>query len=52
MQEIRSILASKEISGLFTGGTATALGYGVQGALKYGGYEYSKKKNIFEYGRA
>lgn len=39
----RKIIASEGISGIYTGGGPTLLGYSVQGALKYGFYEYFKK---------
>lgn len=39
----RTIMASDGVRGIYTGGGPTSLGYSVQGALKYGGYEWFKK---------
>lgn len=39
----RKIISSEGAAGIFTGGGPTLLGYSVQGALKYGLYEYFKK---------
>lgn len=39
----RKIIAADGVSGIYTGGGPTLLGYSVQGALKYGFYEYFKK---------
>ena len=38
----RLIGRTEGIRGIFTGWTPTFLGYSVQGAIKYGGYEYFK----------
>lgn len=39
----RKIIAAEGSAGLYTGGSPTFFGYSVQGALKYGGYEFFKK---------
>lgn len=39
----RKIIASEGVKGLYTGGGPTLVGYSVQGALKYGCYEFFKK---------
>lgn len=39
----RKIVAADGIGGVYTGGSPTFFGYSVQGALKYGCYEWSKK---------
>ena len=39
----RKIVASDGYRGIYTGGSPTFFGYSVQGALKYGGYEFFKK---------
>jgi len=39
----RTIIRSEGARGLYTGGSPTFFGYSVQGALKYGWYEYFKK---------
>ncbi|QIW96403.1 hypothetical protein AMS68_001921 [Peltaster fructicola] len=39
----RKIIAADGVSGIYTGGGPTLLGYSVQGALKYGFYEFFKK---------
>ncbi|KAK5172001.1 Cu/Pi carrier [Saxophila tyrrhenica] len=39
----RKIIASDGVRGIYTGGSPTFFGYSVQGALKYGCYEYFKK---------
>jgi solute carrier family 25 phosphate transporter 3 len=39
----RKIISAEGVAGIFTGGGPTAIGYSIQGALKYGGYEYFKK---------
>jgi solute carrier family 25 (mitochondrial phosphate transporter), member 3 len=39
----RKIIAADGYRGIYTGGGPTFLGYSVQGALKYGGYEFFKK---------
>lgn len=39
----RKIIAAEGVSGIYTGGGPTLLGYSVQGALKYGFYEFFKK---------
>jgi len=38
----RKIIAADGWSGIYTGGSPTFFGYSVQGALKYGGYEFFK----------
>ncbi|KAK5124313.1 hypothetical protein LTR85_002016 [Meristemomyces frigidus] len=43
MEGWRKIMASDGFRGIYTGGGPTSLGYSVQGALKYGGYEFFKK---------
>ncbi|WPG98881.1 mitochondrial carrier [Acrodontium crateriforme] len=37
------IMKAEGFRGLYTGGSPTFFGYSIQGALKYGGYEYFKK---------
>ncbi|KAK4497981.1 hypothetical protein PRZ48_010637 [Zasmidium cellare] len=39
----RKIIAAEGVKGLYTGGGPTLVGYSVQGALKYGCYEFFKK---------
>jgi len=39
----RKIIASDGVRGIYTGGSPTFFGYSIQGALKYGWYEYFKK---------
>ncbi|KAK5149635.1 Cu/Pi carrier [Recurvomyces mirabilis] len=39
----RKIIASDGWRGIYTGGSPTFFGYSIQGALKYGGYEFFKK---------
>lgn len=39
----RKIIAADGIAGVYTGGSPTFFGYSVQGALKYGCYEWFKK---------
>ncbi|KAI1390082.1 mitochondrial phosphate carrier protein [Hypoxylon trugodes] len=39
-----TILRQEGVSGVFTGWSPTLLGYSIQGAFKYGWYEYFKKK--------
>lgn len=39
----RKIIGAEGTAGIFTGGGPTFVGYSVQGALKYGGYEFFKK---------
>lgn len=39
----RKIIAADGVSGIYTGGGPTLAGYSVQGAFKYGFYEYFKK---------
>lgn len=39
----RKIIASDGLRGIYTGGSPTFFGYSIQGALKYGWYEYFKK---------
>lgn len=43
LQGIRTILAKEGVSKLFTGVGATLIGYSLQGAGKYGGYEFFKR---------
>ena len=38
------IARAEGVRGIFTGWTPTLLGYSAQGAFKYGGYEFFKKK--------
>lgn len=40
---IRSIVKNEGLAKVFTGLPPTFIGYGLQGAFKYGGYEYFKK---------
>lgn len=46
----RSIIARDGASALLTGLGPTVVGYAIQGALKFGGYEFWKKKAIDYYG--
>ncbi|KAK3659435.1 Cu/Pi carrier [Elasticomyces elasticus] len=39
----RKIIAADGTRGIYTGGSPTFFGYSIQGALKYGGYEFFKK---------
>lgn len=39
----RKIIAADGMRGIYTGGAPTFFGYSIQGALKYGGYEFFKK---------
>ncbi|KAK4565575.1 Cu/Pi carrier [Recurvomyces mirabilis] len=39
----RKIIAADGWRGIYTGGSPTFFGYSIQGALKYGGYEFFKK---------
>jgi len=39
----RKIIASDGLRGIYTGGSPTFFGYSIQGAFKYGWYEYFKK---------
>lgn len=43
MQAWRKIIAESGIRGIYTGGSPTFFGYSIQGAFKYGWYEYFKK---------
>ncbi|KAI7325074.1 hypothetical protein KC315_g8068 [Hortaea werneckii] len=43
MQGWRTIMAQDGFRGIYTGGAPTFFGYSVQGALKYGCYEFFKK---------
>ena len=39
----RKIISADGVRGIYTGGGPTVLGYSIQGALKYGWYEFFKK---------
>ncbi|KAK6430528.1 Cu/Pi carrier [Oleoguttula sp. CCFEE 5521] len=43
LQGWRTIIASDGFRGIYTGGSPTFFGYSIQGAAKYGFYEYFKK---------
>lgn len=43
MQAWRKIASEAGIRGIYTGGSPTFFGYSIQGAFKYGWYEYFKK---------
>lgn len=50
LQGIRTIIKTEGLAKIFTGIGPTFLGYGLQGACKYGGYEYFKQTYSDLYG--